>query len=79
MKKKKTLLSAEIINDATFNNYLHRFEKICRSIFEWVNLPSSMDARWLEKTLYEQGRATILYDELYGGYINTQCSTSRKY
>ena len=76
MKKKKTLLSAEILNNATFNDYLHRFEKICRSIFEWVNLPTSMDARWLEKTLYEQGRATLLYDELYGGFINTKCSTS---
>ena len=31
------------LNNATFNDYLNRFKRIALSMFEWVNLPSSMD------------------------------------
>lgn len=64
-----------VLNDATYMDYLNRFEKVARSIFEWVNLPSSMDERWLERTLFYFGRATLLFDENYG-YINTECTTA---
>ena len=74
-KNNHKFLISEYINKQTFNDYLQRFEKVARSIFEWVNLPKSMNARFLEKSLYEHGQATILYDENYG-IINTNCSTS---
>ena len=44
-------------------------------MFEWVNLPESMNARYIEKCLYYKGSAAFLYDETLG-YINTNCSTS---
>ena len=34
-----------LINDATFINYLERFKKVALSVFEWVNLPKSMNAK----------------------------------
>lgn len=61
-----------IINDATFEDYLLRFKRIALSIFEWVNLPNSMNAQWLEYCLYYDGMATLLKDEKYG-FINTKC------
>lgn len=64
-----------ILNDSTFYDYLDRFKKLALSIFEWVNLPKSMNARYLEQTLYYDGMATLLKDKNYG-FINTRCSSS---
>lgn len=45
-------LNSAILNDMTYLDYLERFEKVALSIFEWVNLPKSMNSIWLEKCLY---------------------------
>ena len=63
------------VNDATYWDYLERLKKIAMSMFEWVGLPESMDARYIEKCLYYHGTAAFLYDETLG-YINTNCATS---
>ena len=63
------------INDSTYIDYLNRFKRIALSMFEWVNLPNSMDARYLEQCLYYLGQATLLKDESYG-FINTKCAGS---
>lgn len=44
-------------------------------MFEWINLPSSMNARYLEMTLYYKGQAALLWDEDYN-FINTQAADS---
>ena len=64
-----------LMNDLTFQDYLDRFEKVALSVFEWVNLPKSMDARYLERTLYYDGQATLLKDGNYG-FINTRCCSN---
>ena len=64
---------AILINDRTYIDYLERFKKIAMSIFEWTNLPSSMDARYIERSLYYMGQASLLKDETYG-FINTKCT-----
>ena len=66
--------SAEM-NDYTLIDYLSRFEKVARSIFEWINLPPSMNAEFLEKSLYFNGMATLLKDKNYG-FINTNCCSN---
>lgn len=68
-------IDSAILNDATFLDYLDRFRKLALSIFEWVNLPNSMNAQWLEKCLYYNGMAALLYDEKFG-FLNTNCSTN---
>ena len=45
------------------------------SIFEWVNLPDSMDARYIEKCLYYLGSAGLLHTEEYG-FINTKATSA---
>ena len=64
-----------IVNDATYIDYLNRFRRIALSMFEWVNLPKSMDARYLEQCLYYNGQASLLFDKQYG-FINTKCAGS---
>ena len=41
-----------LANDLTYMDYLERFKKIALSIFEWTNLPESMNERYLEECLY---------------------------
>lgn len=54
-----------IMNSQTFYDYLDRFRKVCLSIFEWINLPKTMNARYLEQCLYEDGIASMFKDEKY--------------
>ena len=68
-------LNSAFLNSATYNDYMQRFEKICLSMFEWVNLPESMNARYLEFCLYYEGQAGLLYDEEYG-FINTKVASN---
>lgn len=70
---KDAFTDAILMNNKTYIDYLDRMRKICLSMFEWVNLPSTMDARFLEQCLYYMGQAALLYDEDYG-YLNTMAS-----
>ena len=73
--KDMRFLNSAFLNSATYNDYLERIEKICLSLFEWVNLPPSMSARYLEFCLYYEGQAALLYDEEYG-FINTKAASN---
>ena len=76
-KARNSLEDAVLMNNATYFDYLERFKRIVLSMFEWTNLPDSMDARYLERCLYYTGQAAMLYLEPYG-YINTKSATSGK-
>ena len=76
-KARNSLDDAVLVNNATYFDYLERFKKIALSLFEWENLPDSMDARYLERCLYYTGQAAMLYLEPYG-YINTKSATGGK-
>ena len=63
------------INDDTYIDYLERLKKIAISMFEWVNLPESMDSRFLEFCLYYTGQAALLQNDA-GVMINTKACTA---
>ncbi len=75
MRARTDLKDAVLVNNATYTDYLERFKKIAMSIFEWVNLPDSMDARYIEKCLYYLGAAGLLHTEEYG-FINTKATSA---
>lgn len=68
-------LDSALMNTQTYWDYVERFKKICFSMFEWVNLPDTMNARYLEECLYYKGQASLLKDKVYG-FINTQCASN---
>ena len=70
---KDAFRDALIMNDQTYIDYLERMKKICLSMFEWENLPESMNARFLEMCLFYNGQAALLYSDDYG-YINTMAA-----
>lgn len=71
MKAHNELRDATLINSRTYFDYLERFRKIATAMFEWENLPDSMDSRYLELCLYYTGSASILYDEKFG-FVNAR-------
>lgn len=72
---KSEFTDAILLNDQTYIDYLERLKKIALSIFEWVNLPDTCNARYLEMSLYYRGQCALLYDNNYG-FINTQACDS---
>ena len=68
-------LDSALLNSQTYYDYLERFKKICLSMFEWVNLPESMNSRYLEECLYYKGQAALLKDNNFG-FINTQAASN---
>ena len=70
---KDAFRDAILMNNQTYVDYLERMKKICLSIFDWQNLPESMNARFIEMCLYYNGQAALLYDENYG-FINTMAA-----
>lgn len=70
---KDAFRDAILMNTETYVDYLERMKKIALSMFEWQNLPESMNARFIEMCLFYNGQAALLYDDDYG-YINTMAA-----
>ena len=67
-------IDSALSNDDTYFDYLRRMKMVALSMFEW-KLPKGMDARYLERSLYYKGMATMFETPEFG-FINTQCSTN---
>lgn len=64
-RKRKRWESAEI-NNRTYQHYFNRLMELSISMFEWQNLPDTVDARFLEYTLFTDGMAVFFNDEVMG-------------
>lgn len=67
--------NAKKCNDWTFIQYYNRLVDLAISQFEWVNLPSTCDRRFLELALFADGMAVFFKDEVMG-YLTLQCMIS---
>lgn len=54
------------LNNATFRQYYHRLTELSISMFEWKNLPETIDPRYLELTLFSDGQAVFFKDDTIG-------------
>lgn len=55
-----------ILNNLTYRQYLNRLTELAISVFEWKNLPKTVDARYLELHLFETGCMVYFKDEVIG-------------
>lgn len=60
------------LNQATYMQYYNRLTELAISMFEWKNLPSSVDERFLELTLFTDGMAVFFKDDVLD-YLCLQC------
>ena len=70
-------IDSAYVNSQTYFDYLNRFKQLAVNQFEWVNLPESMNANYLELCLYYFGQCAFLKDEDFG-FINTKAVSNGK-
>lgn len=67
---KRRWQSAEL-NNKTYSDYYNRLMELALNVFEWENLPPSVDERFIELTLYEIGYCLYFNDEIIGNLALT--------
>ena len=65
-RRKTNFDESAIMNNRTYGEYLERLTELSISMFEWKNLPDSIDERFLELTLFGDGQAVFFKDEELG-------------
>lgn len=64
-----------VMNNNTYRQYLNRLTELSISMFEWQNLPDTIDPRFLELTLFKDGQAVFFEDEELG-HLALQVTTN---
>lgn len=66
-----------VLNNQTYLMYYNRLKELALNLFKWINLPETIDERYLELTLYDQGQAVFFRDDVLG-YLALQCAAGGK-
>ena len=67
MSRKRTFFGESSRNNRyTYTQYMERLVDLSVSMFEWVNVPDTIDTRFLELTLFHDGQAVFFNDEELG-------------
>lgn len=65
-KGRKAQTEAFLQNQRTYLQYINRLTELSISMFDWQNLPDTIDARFLELALFNDGMAVFFKDEVMG-------------
>lgn len=65
-KKDRPFWESAKLNSATYQQYYNRLTELSTVMFEWKNLPDTIDARFLELTLFAKGQAVFFKDDALG-------------
>lgn len=60
------------MNNRTYIQYYNRLTELALSMFEWKNLPKTVDQRFLEMCLFSDGMCVFFEDEVLG-YLGLRC------
>ena len=63
IKSNRQFWESAITNNKAFTHYYNRLLELSISMFEWKNLPDSVDPIYLEKILFAKGQAIFFHDE----------------
>lgn len=64
--KNRNFWESASMNNASFMQYFNRLTELSVSMFEWKNLPNTIDPRYLELALFGDGMAIFFEDEVLG-------------
>lgn len=65
-KARKARIETLVLNNDTYNFWQDVLEEIVINLYEWHNIPDTMDERFLELTLLNNGKAILFVDEIIG-------------
>lgn len=63
---KKAKWESALLNNRTYLQYYNRLLELAINMYEWKNLPDTVDERFLELTLFADGMAVYFRDEILG-------------
>lgn len=73
MKKDTEFWQSALRNNLSWRQYYNRLVELSVSMFEWKNLPETIDPRFLELALFSEGHAVFFEDEVLG-YLALRCT-----
>ena len=76
-KKDSQFWESAYMNNRTYLQYYNRLTELAISMFEWQNLPKTVDQRFLEMCLFGDGMCVFFKDEVLG-YLSLQCMIGGK-
>lgn len=68
-RRNKMFWESGVLNNATYLQYYHRLTELAISMFEWKNLPDTIDPRYMELGLFAQGQMVFFEDDGGLGYL----------
>lgn len=74
-KKDREFWESGVLNNGTYQQYYRRLVELAVSMFEWKNVPDTIDVRYLELALFADGKAVFFYDEVLG-YLGLRCAVA---
>lgn len=77
-RKNADFWQSERENKVTWMQYFFRLQELSISMFEWKNVPPSIDIRYLELVLFRDGYAVFFYEDDLG-YLALPCAIGGKY
>lgn len=73
-KRKKSEWETSVMNNRTYLHYYERLMGLAVSMFEWKNLPPTINPRYLELLLFSMGKVAVFKDDEAGGLVVTKCA-----
>ena len=73
--KRNTWQSAEM-NNLQYRMYYEMLEQMACAIYRWEGLPTEIDQRFLELTLFNRGMSVFFWDDEYDAYFSTMGAPS---
>lgn len=77
-KKNRSFWKNASTNNAAYIQYYNRLTELSVSMFEWKNLPDTVDPRYLELCLFTDGQAVFFKDEVLG-YLALRSANAGKF
>lgn len=65
-KGKREKCESALFNNRTYLQYYNRLLELAINMYEWKNLPNTVDERFLELTLFSDGMAVFFRDDILG-------------
>ena len=76
-KRDTQFCESAYMNNRTYMQYYNRLTELALSMFEWKNLPKTVDQRFLEMCLFSDGMCVFFEDEVLG-YLGLRCMIGGK-
>ena len=76
-KRDTQFIESAYMNNRTYMQYYNRLTELALSMFEWKNLPKTVDQRFLEMCLFSDGMCVFFEDEVLG-YLGLRCMIGGK-